>query len=236
MNRSIPIEWNSDFTRNTFSELGLKDAKEFWELKEGDLSNACKLVRNFGGDKHSYNTIYMKIKKSKYRLKRATGKYFDKLLYEKEVINKLPDLHLTPPDVMAFAVDEKNRECLILFKYPPGFIVIKNLLEYKLHPSIIADFEVRKKAVMKKISKALHKMHYCNFYYPHLYSEHILVKNRGDDVAIVDLEDFLPVEKCPWYYRLEPCSWVIRKKQWLTLRKSLASGVFTQKYMKSLLK
>lgn len=236
MKKNSPIQWQSDFTKRTFHDLGLGDASKFWRLRNGDLNGACELVRELGYGENTYSTIYMKINKSKYRLKRASGRYFDKLLYEKQVLKHLPELHLTPPQIISESIDEKTKQCFILFKYPPGFIVIKNLLEYNLHPTIIADFEVRKKGVMKKISKALHKMHYSDFYYPHLYSDHILVKNQGDEIAIVDLEDFLPLKRCPWYYHLEPCAWLVRKKEWRTLRKSLASGIFTHKYMKSLLK
>lgn len=236
MKKSNPIDWHSNFTKKTFVSLGLRDAAKFWNLSEGALDGACTLVKKLGSGKNFYSTLYMKINKSKYRFKRASGKYFDKLMYEQKVLKHLPDLHLTPPEIIASSVDEKNKKCFLLFKYPPGFIVLKNLLEYNLHPTIIADFEVRKKGVMKKISKALHKMHYSDYYYPYLYSDHIMVKNQGDEIAIVDLEDFRPLKRCPWYYRLELCSWLIRKKEWRTLRKSLASGIFTQQYMKSLLK
>lgn len=237
MKKNNTIIWHSDFTRRTFLDLGLGDAGKFWNLRGGDLGGNCTLIKNFSYDngKNLYSTLYMKINKSKYRLKRASGRFFEKLLEEQRVIKHLPELHIHPPLVIAQSIDEKNKQCFILFKYPPGFIVLKNLLEYNLHPTIIADFEVRKKGVMKKISKALHKMHYSDYYYPYWYSDHIMVKNQSDDIALVDLEDFRHIKKCPWYYRLEICSWLIRKKEWRTLRKSLASGIFTQEYMKSLL-
>ena len=216
--------------------MGLDDAEKFWKLTENDIDGTftqIKAVSSLGGS--FYSTVYMKINKSKYRLKRACGKYFSKLVYERKVIKNLPDLYLTPPLIIAYAINEQTEECFLLFKYPPGFIVLKNLLEYNLHPTIIADFEVRKKDVMKKLSKAIHKMEYSDYYYPYWYSDHILVKNQSDEIALIDLEDFLPLKKCPWYYRLEAFSWYIRKKQWRTLRKSLASDVFTQKYMRSLI-
>jgi hypothetical protein len=106
----------------------------------------------------------------------------------------------------------------------------------KLEPSVLADFEVRKRQVMRKISKALHKMHYSEFYYPYLFAENILVKHKSDEISIIDLEDFRPLSKCPWSYRIELVSWFIKKKEWNTLRKSLASNMYTRQYMKSLLK
>lgn len=237
MKKNEIVIWNSEFTRKTFHDLGLTDASKFWKLKEGDLDGTFSLVKEKSscGGKNFYSTVYLKINKSKYRLKRASGKYFQKLLDEQKVIKHLPDLYITPPIVIAYSIDDKNKQCFILFKYPPGFIVLKNLLEYNLHPTIIADFEVRKKDVMKKISKAMHKMHYSNYYYPYWYADHIMVKNQSDEIAIIDLEDFVHVKQCPWYYRLEICSWFVRQRQWRTLRRSLASGVFTKKYMKSLL-
>lgn len=238
MKKKNEIIWRSDFAKKVFHDIGIDNAAKFWKLKKGDIDCEfipIKEISSYGGA-NLYSTVYMKINKSKYRLKRASGRYFSKLMNERRMIEDLPELHITPPWVTASSVDEKNRQCFFLFKYPPGFLVMKNLLEYKLHPTVIADFEVRKKAVMRKISKIIHKMHYCDYFYPYWYSDHLMVKNQSDEIAIIDLEDFLYLKDCPWYYRLELCSYFVRQKQWRTLRKSFASGVFTKKYMKSLLK
>ena len=143
---------------------------------------------------------------------------------------------MTPPEIAGYYSDDKNKEAVIIFKYPPGFHLLRDLIELNLEPNILADFEVRKKSVMKKLSKALHKMHYSEFYYPYLFAENILVKRKSDEIAIIDLEDFLPLKKSPWYYRIEIISWFIKRREWYTLRRSLASNMYTKKYMKSLLK
>ena len=238
MKKKNEIIWRSDFAKKVFHDVGINNAEKFWKLEEGDID--CEFIdikkKSSYGGKNLYSIVYMKINKSKYRLKRASGKYFTKLMNERRMMKAFPELHITPPLVTAYSVDEKNRQCFFLFKYPPGFIVMKNLLEYKLHPTVIADFDVRKKAVMKKISKIIHKMHYCDYFYPYWYSDHLMVKNQSDEIAIIDLEDFLHLKDLPWYYRLELCSYLVRQKQWRTLRKNFASGIFTKKYMKSLLK
>ena len=238
MRKNSKINWNSDFSKKTFQTLGLSDASKFWKLKDGDIEGQFVPIKKLSShaEKNLYSTVYIKINKSKYRFKRASGKYFEKLMHEHKIIKVLPYLHITPPSITAYSVDKENKQCFFLFKYPPGFTIIKNLLEYKLHPSIIADFEVRKQAVMRNISRSIHKMYYSNYYYPHWYSDHIMVKNQSDEIAIIDLEDFRHLEDCPWYYRLEFCSWLIRQKQWHTLHKSFPSGVFTKKYMKTLIK
>jgi hypothetical protein len=189
-----------------------------------------------GNGKDLYHTAYLKINKTKYRLKRVSGKYFSKLLYEYEIIKELPELHITPPLAIAYSIDEKAKQCFILFKYPPGYIVLKNLLEYNMHPSIIADFDVRKKDVMKRIVRVFQKMYYTDYYYPHWNSDNVLVKNKSDEIALVDLEDFRHLNQCPWYYRIELCSWFIRRRQWKTLLKTLAPGESMRKFMKDLKK
>ena len=234
MNEDVPIEFDSELCRKSFAALGLNDARAFWNLRADDIDCESRLLRDicsFGG-RHRYSTLYIKLNKSRYRLKRAGGRYFDKLMGELKVLKHLPDLHITPPQVAAKAVDEKARQCIVLFKYPPGYIVLKNLLEYNLPPPIIADFEIRRKKVMENIARALKKMQYCDFYYPYWTADNIAVKNKSDSFSVVDVEDFRHIKYCPIYYRLPLISWLIRKAEWRTLRKNLASGIYTSRYMR----
>jgi hypothetical protein len=237
MNAKNKINWSTSFIERVFHDLHIGDAGKLWNLKEGDIDTTFSTVKELSSSsgRNFYSTVYMKINKSKYRLKRASGKYFKKLQNEHDMIAVLPELHITPPLVAAYSVNKKKSEYLLLLKYPPGFMLLKNLIEYNLHPTIIADFEVRKKDVIKKISIAMHKMHYSNYYYPHWYSDHIMVKSKSNEIALIDLEDFCHLNQCPWYYHLELCSWLVRHKQWSTLQKSLASAIFTKKYMKEIL-
>ncbi|MBN1863609.1 MAG: hypothetical protein JW808_01775 [Victivallales bacterium] len=237
MKNSVSMSWESDFCRKTFAAAGLADSSSFWNLKEEDIDCECRLVRDICslGARHRYSTMYIKLNKSKYRLKRASGKYFGKLMDELRVLKHLPDLHITPLIVAAQAVDEEAHQCMVLFKYPPGFIILKNLLEYNMPPPILADFDVRRRGIMENIARSVRKMRYCDYFFPHWISENIAVKNKSKEFALVDLEDFRHIRNCPVYYRLTPVSWIVRKIEWRILRKSLASGVFTRKYMKRLL-
>jgi hypothetical protein len=227
--------WSSNFVRRQFEGINLDAPSDFFLINNKSNLQEIHLIKSLGRVGHSYISYFMKIDKSRFRIKIASGKYYESLIYEAEVLKYLPALYLTPPEISAYYADDVKKEAVIVFKYPPGFHLLKDLIELDLKPTILADFEVRKKSVMKKISKALHKMHYSEFYYPYLYAENILVKHKSDEIAIVDLDGFLPLKRCPWYYRLEVVSWFLKKKEWCTLRKSLASNMYTKKYMKSLL-
>ncbi len=237
MKSSVKMSWESDFCKKTFASAGLADTSSFWNLKEGDIECECRLLRDICslGGKNRYSTVYIKLNKSKYRLKRASGRYFAKLMDEFKMLKCLPELHITPPHVAAKAVDEKARQCMILFKYPPGFIVLKNLLDYNMPPPVLADFDVRRRSTMENIAKAVRKMRYSDYFFPNWIAENIAVKNKSDEFALIDLENFRHLKNCPAFYRIMPVSWLIRKIEWRTLRKSLASGVFTRKYMRKLL-
>ena len=109
MNAKNKITWNSSFTQKTFHDLGMGDAGRLWNLKEGDFECTYTKIKEISssGGKNFYSTVYMKINKSKYRLKRASGKYFQKLKHEMEIISVLPDLHITPPIIIAFSMNDK---------------------------------------------------------------------------------------------------------------------------------
>ena len=228
--------WNSELTHNQFKGVGLSSPSDFFANIDNSNLSEFRLINKKGTSENSYCSYFIAIEKARFRLKTASGKFYEQLIYEAEVIKYFPALYLTPPEVVGYYSDDINKEAVIIFKYPPGFHLLKDLIELNLDPHILADFEVRKKSVMKKLSKALHKMHYSEFYYPYLFSENILVKHKSDEIAIIDLEDFLPLKKSPWYYRIEIISWFIKKREWCTLRRSLASNMYTKKYMKSLLK
>jgi hypothetical protein len=232
------VIWNSDYIRKNFALADVITVDDFFNLNEPDKFDDLTLKKEItsGGGKNLYCKKFIRIKKSRFLLKVAKGKFYSKLIYESVVLKYLPALYITPPEIEAYYANESERICIILFKYPPGFHLLKDVIEMRLTPPILADFEVRKRNVMKKISKALHKMHYSEFYYPYLFAENILVKHKSDEISIIDLEDFRPLNKCPWSYRIEIVSWFIKKKEWSTLRKSLASNMYTKKYMKSLLK
>jgi len=235
---SNEILWKSDFIRNQFMAKGVRVLDDFFNIEGRDVFKELLLkkhLRSGFGKRNNYRIWFIRIKNTRFLLKTASGKYYNKLLDEFLVLKYLPALYITPPEVGAYYVHDSDRVCFILFKYPPGFHVLRDLIELKLPPHVLADFEVRKRKVMKKISKALHKMHYSEFYYPYLFSENILVKHKSDEICIIDLEDFKPLKKCPWYYRLEIVSWFIKREEWNTLRTSLASNMYTKKYMKSLL-
>ena len=228
--------WSSELTLKQFKGIGLSTPDDFLlKIDDYNLSN-IRLIKKKGIKQNFYYSYFIAIDKARFRLKTASGKFYEKLIYEAEVLKYFPALYLTPPEIVGYYADDINKQAVIIFKYPPGFHLLQDLIELNLKPNVLADYEVRKKSVMKKLSKALHKMHYSEFYYPYLFAENILVKHKSDEISIIDLEDFLPLKKNPWYYRIEIISWFIKKREWCTLRRSLASNMYTKQYMKSLLK
>ena len=71
------------------------------------------------------------------------------------------------------------------------------------------------------------------YYFPDWHAKHIFIKKDSDEIALIDLERFLPLGKWPWYFSLWIVFYFRKLKVWRKLRRSLESDLFSNKDLKS---
>jgi len=232
------ITWLVDLEKDFFNDAGLADFKQLWNLEDNSSGLEIEPIRQHlqrGGSRILRQTTRIRLNNSDYFLKRSCRKAYPNIVNEFEAMQLIKEFGLTPPRLLAYAFNEEEKQGLLLFKNLAGFDSLKELLEYEAPPEVVADFQVRKKEFLKQLTRIVRRIHDADYYYPDWFGKHIYVRRASDEIALIDLERFRHLKKCPWYYCLPITRMLARRREWNTLKKTLGSSLYTPAYLKSLL-
>jgi hypothetical protein len=232
------VRWSSEFDRDRFQDAGLSSFDDFWKLEESGARADYKPVKQYldrktGGVKRQ--TTIVRINRVQYFLKRASGESYAFIVREFEALKILPDFGLNTAKLLAYGFDENGRRAFLIFKSLSGYNSLEDLVNLKPPPEVIADFKVNKKAILKNIAAAVHRIHKANYFYPDWRANHIFIRKGTDEVVLVNLERFRHVKECPWYYKYRMVKDYMRMQEWKKLKVALGSKIYTKKFLDKLL-
>lgn len=239
MKQKPEIVWNSELEKELFANAGLVEFADFWNMDKACAPAGYKPIRQHVDRRTGRikrQMVCFKVNGFKYYLKCASGKFYQCIVNEFEALKVLPEFGLIPAKLLSFSFNEKEKKAFLLFKNLGGFYSLKDILEFKAPPDVIADFQARQEDFFKKLVTAVRNIQSANYFYPDWHRKHIFVKRHGDEIALIDVERFLPLKKCPWYYKFLIPVYFIRRKEWKTLGMALGSKRFTRKFLKGLLR
>ena len=235
------INWKNDKAKKLFEKVKLDNFADFWDIEAGDHQLKLVTMREHSNrqtKKVDRKMLQISFGDEIYYMKRASENAFQNIINEFNAINKLPDFGLKPSEIAGWSFDEKEKKGFIILEDLKGFFSIKQLIRGKTPPENLDDFIARKDKIFEKIAKTIKNIYKNNYTYPDWFAKHIYIKKGSEEIALIDLERFLPLNKCPWYFGLPIISFFIRKKIYRKLIISLEreSDLLSQEYLENIFK
>jgi hypothetical protein len=229
----------ANYDQEVFAAAGLANFADLWDLESHPPADAeLKPMRQHLHRRRGVilrQTVRIRLNRCEYFLKRAGGSAFPCIVNEHRAVNQVAEFGLVPPRLVAWGFDETEWRGMLLFKRLPGYDSLQDLLEFKAPHDVVADFQTRKKDVLKQVTRIIRRVQHAGYFYPDWHGKHLFVRRNGDDIVLIDLERFRHLRDCPWYYRLFFVRHFVRRREWATLRRALGSPLYTPRYLLSLL-
>jgi hypothetical protein len=242
MEKADTIIWKDKNAEKIFSNFSIDDFLDFSRHSSKELQECTGLTTTImreHADKSTGETnrrmTKININKNIFFLKKARGTAFPNIKNEFEAINSLHKFDLLSSDIAAYLLDEKKREGFVLLKELTGYYSIKELITNIAPQTAIDDFLNRKEDILKQIAEKMRIVHKKGYSYPDLFAKHIYLKEGTEDIVLIDLERFRPLNKCPWYFSFPVSSIFVRNKCWKKFRRSLKSEFLPEPLLKKLL-
>ncbi|HBC89106.1 MAG TPA: hypothetical protein DCZ94_19380 [Lentisphaeria bacterium] len=233
------IRWSSEFDRDKLLAAGLSDFDSFWNLEQSGATAEYKPVRQHYDRKTGRmkkQTTIVRINKIRYYLKRASGDSYKFLKNEFETLKILPDFGLNTAKLLAYCLDDQDKRGFLLYKSLSGYNSLEELNGLRAQPEAIASFKVHKKDILRNIASAVNAIHHAGYFYPDWVAGHIFIRKGSQEVVLIDLERFVHLKKCPWYYKYRVIRNYARMKEWRKIRTALGSKMYTRKFLNRLLR
>ncbi len=233
------VRWASEFDKERFQEAGLYDFDSFWNLEQSGASVEYKPVKQHYDRKTGRmkrQTTIVRLNRIRYYLKRASGDSYKFLKNEFDTLRILPEFGFDTAKLLAYSLDDEKRRGFLIYKSLSGYNSLAELNGLLAPPEAIASFKVHKKEVMRRIASSVQTIHDANYFYPDWNASHIFVRKGSSEVVLIDLERFVHLKKCPWYYKYKVIRNYIRMKEWKKLRTALGSKMYTKKFLGKLLR
>ncbi len=236
MSKENKIIWKDSEVEKFFLESGLAKVADFFDIENGETKTKSmrKHLDKTTGEVNRQMTR-IEINEKVYYLKQACKNAFINIINEFEAIDILPEFNLVPPKIAAYLLDEENKVGFILLKELYGYYPIKELIDGTAPKVAIDDFLERKEDILKQIAQRIRKVHKSGYAYPDWFAKHIFIKQESDEIALIDLERFRPLDKSPWYFGFPVTSFFVKIKFWRKLRKSLKSDILPDVVLKNIL-
>jgi hypothetical protein len=167
------------------------------------------------------STRKLKIRGKKYFLKRFSGNAFSNLINEFEALRLLGKFNFEHAEAAAYAFDSKNRKGFILFKNLDGFYSMDDIFNKKTDFEIQKWFKKNQESIYRKLILQFRHFQQSPFFYPDWFSKHIFINPENKALALIDLERFLPISKCPIYYKFK----FVRRRKRRIEKKNLAEAL-----------
>ena len=231
------INWKDKIAEKIFAEAGISDISHLPEMDKNsniDIHSMRKHLNKETGEVDRQMTK-ITIGNNVYFLKQAFRQSFINIVNEFAAINILREFDLTPPDIAAYSLDDKQQKGFILLKDLKGFYSLKDLINNIAPQDEIDDFLNRKEEILKAVAERIRKVHQERYAYPDWFAKHLYIKKGSDEIALIDLERFRPLDKCPWYFGFPITSLFVKRKAWRKLRRSLKSHVLPGRLLRKIL-
>jgi tRNA A-37 threonylcarbamoyl transferase component Bud32 len=240
-NKKMTINWTNDKDKELFAKAGLSDFSDFWDIETYNFPVKLHTMREHRNRKTKQvnrKMIRISFEPQVYYIKSASGIAFKNIKNEFDAIKILPDFGLKPSEVAGYYFDESQKQGFIILKDLEGFFSIKEILKKTTPPETLDDFISRKDELLHKIAKIIRHIHKSGYIYPDWYAKHLYIKKGSKEIALIDLERFLPSHKCPWYFSFPITSIFVRRKIIRKLRNSLEceSDLISSQYLKRIFK
>lgn len=235
----MTIDWQNKNDQTLFAEAGLTAFADFWDIETKDNLelHAMRKHTNRKTKKVDRKIVQISLAGNIYYLKRASDEAFENIKNEFAAIKILPGFGLKPAETAACAFDEGQKQGFLILKDLKDFFSIKEILKKNTPPETLIDFISRKDEILGRISQSINDIYQRGFFYPDWFAKHIYIKKGSNEIALIDLERFLPSEQCPWYYRSALTSKTVRRKIMKKLRISLEreSDFLPHRYLREIL-
>ncbi len=242
MKNSSTIIWNDKKAEKLFSDFTVETFMSFAKETPLDLEKRTGIettIMREHADKNSgeinRRVTKIEIADNIFFLKKAEGVAFEGIRNEFEAINVLPEFNIKPPEVVAYMIDEENRAAFLLLKELSGYCSIRELITGKAPKVAVADFIERKEAILTQLADIMKQVHSAKYTYPDLFAKHVYIKQGSDDIVMIDLDRFRPMDKCPWYFDFPILSSFVKAKCWKKFKRSLRSEILPSKLLNRLL-
>ena len=220
----MTVSWGNKQDQELFEGIGVSTFDDFMEIEKKELPIDIKVMRQHKDKKSGLvnrSMIRVIVKNEIFYLKRTSGKAFINISNEYDAIQILPKFNLVPPEIAAYKLDQESSSGFILLKDLKGYYSIKELLTGKASESAIKDFNERIEDILKSVADKIESVHSANYAFPDWFGKHLYIKEKSDDIVLIDLERFRPLSKSPWYFGFPIVSIFIKRKFWRKLRNSL---------------
>ena len=242
MKNSATIVWNdakseklfSDFDVETFMTFA-KEAPALLKERTGITTTIMREHADKKSGKINRRVTKIEIAEKVFFLKKAGGVAYEGIKNEFEAINILPDFNIKPAEVVAYMLDGENLQGFLLLKELTDYYSIQELITAKAPREAVEDFIERKEEILMQVSDKMNKVHAAKYSYPDLFAKHIYIKQGSDDIVMIDLDRFRPLDKCPWYFGFPISSSLVKAKCWKKFKRSLCSEILPEQLLNSLL-
>ena len=231
------VNWKDKIAEKIFAEAGISDIAHLPDMDKNSNIEIHSMRKHLNKETGEVDRQMTKITigNNVYFLKQACRQSFINIVNEFAAINVLQDFDLIPPEVAAYSLDNEQQKGFILLKDLTDFYSIKDLITDIAPHDEIDDFLSRKEDVLKAVAERIRKVHRKGYSYPDWFAKHLYIKKGSDEIVLIDLERFRPLDKCPWYFGFPVTSLFVKRKAWRKLRKSLKSHALPDRLLRKIL-
>ncbi len=235
----MKVEWTDEFERENFFSRGMDSFKSFWKLEKSGADIEYKSIRKHiprGTKVPERQIACIKFEQNiKYFLKRGRGKEVNAIKNEFDALKIIQSFGFKTAKLIAYAFDDDNKRAFILLKNLAAYLSLDDIVSLRLSPDMIAKYQVREKEILSKLAQCIRSYQNANYFYPDLKAKHIFVNPNNADVALVDLERFLPASTMPFYCKIKLCRAIFHAKEIKKLLQSLSKNRLTMRALEKLL-
>jgi hypothetical protein len=232
LDKNTKIIWLDQKCENLFKNAGLVKIKDFMNAAAILDSSITKVMRKHsdkrGSGEIDRSVVRVCLNDTMFFIKQGSNNAYINITNEFDAVEFLPRFGLHPAELAGYAFDETNKSGFIILKNLDGFNSINDMLNGNAPPEAVDDFNARKETILAKIASIIKKVHAAGYVYSDWFGKHIFIKPGCDDIALIDLERFRPLSKCPWYFSVPIASMLVKRKILRKLTHSLKSELIPE--------
>jgi hypothetical protein len=236
--KNTKIIWLDQKCENLFKNAGLAKIADFMNAAKILESSITKVMREHsdkrGTGEIDRSVVRVRLNDAVFFIKQGSANAYVNITNEFDAIRVLPRFGLRPAELAGYAFDETNKSGFIILKDLDGFNSINDMFNGNAPPEAVADFNARKEPLLARIAEIIKKVHAAGYVYSDWFGKHIFIKPGCDDIALIDLERFRPLSKCPWYFGVPIASIFVKRKILRKLTHSLKSELLSEELLREI--
>lgn len=238
LDENMAITWNDQECERIFNNAGLATFADFLNAEQIIGEQKAKVMREHrdkrGTGEMDRSVVRLTLDGGVFYVKQGASDAYTNITNEFNAIKVLPRFGLRPSELAGYAFDETNQSALIILKNLDGFNSINDIFNGNASSNAVADFAARKETILARIAEIIKKVQDSGYVYSDWLGKHILIKPDCDDIALIDLERFRPINKCPWYFVFPVTSWFVKRKILRKLISSLKSELLPDELLREI--